>query len=104
VDAREQLAIALLIQGELAAAQPLFEQVLANYEQTLGPDHDHTTSVRYQLAATLAGQGLYAAAQPIYQHMLKYMEARFGPDDPNTQQVRADLAELMELARSDAAA
>jgi hypothetical protein len=39
------------VQGDLAAARPLFERALAIFEKALGPDHPDTAIARRSLAA-----------------------------------------------------
>ena len=47
------LALLLQAQGELGAAQPLFERALAIYEKALGRDHPDTAAVGDNLTSMI---------------------------------------------------
>ncbi|RMD97877.1 MAG: tetratricopeptide repeat protein, partial [Deltaproteobacteria bacterium] len=77
------LALLFKVQGEYAAARPLYERALAIYEKALGPDHPNLALTLHNLAVLFEVQGEYAAARPLYERALAIYEKALGPDHPN---------------------
>jgi Flp pilus assembly protein TadD len=64
------LAVLLRDKGDLAAARPLLERVLAIREKVLGPEHPETASSLNNLTVLLSAQGDLAAARPLFERAL----------------------------------
>jgi tetratricopeptide (TPR) repeat protein len=79
-------------QGRYAAAQPLYEQVLAIRRRLLTDDHPHTANSYNNLALNLREQGKYAAAQPLFEKSLEIDRRLLSDDHPHTTTSYSNLA------------
>jgi hypothetical protein len=97
-DDRDKLAAmsdqakALRVQGDLAAARSLQEQVVEAYTRVLGPDHSDTLTVMGDLSRTIADQGDYAVARNLQEQLLVVSTRTLGPEHPITLTVMHHLA------------
>ena len=82
------------LQGELAAARPLFERALAIYEKVLGPEHPYTAASLNNLASLLQAQGDLAAARPLFERALAIREKVLGPEHPDTALLHRDAGQV----------
>ena len=70
----------------------LYEQVLAERERVLGPDHPDTLTIRNNLAGAYKSAGRLAEAIELYEQVLADRVRVLGPDHPDTLTVRNNLA------------
>ena len=64
------LAALVHLQGDYAAAEPLFRRALEISEKALGPEHPDTGTSLYNLARLLQAKGDYDEAEPLYRRAL----------------------------------
>ena len=81
-------------QGDLAAARPLFERVLALCE-ALGPEHPYKAASLHNFALLLRDQGEFARARPLFEGALAICEKTLGDEHPDTNIVRCNLSRLL---------
>ena len=70
----------------------LYEQVLAERERVLGPDHPDTLTIRNNLAGAYYSVGRFGEAIELYEQVLAEYERVLGADHPDTLSVRNNLA------------
>ena len=70
----------------------LYEQVLAERERVLGPDHPDTLTIRNNLAGAYYSVGRFGEAIELYEQVLADRVRVLGPDHPDTLTVRNNLA------------
>ena len=70
----------------------LYEQVLAERERVLGPDHPDTLTIRNNLAGAYKSAGRLGEAIELYEQVLADRVRVLGPDHPDTLTVRNNLA------------
>ena len=69
-----------------------YEQMLAEREWVLGPDHPYTLTARNNLAGAYKSAGRFGEAIELYEQVLAERERVLGPDHPDTLTVRSNLA------------
>ena len=69
-----------------------YEQMLAEREWVLGPDHPYTLTARNNLAGAYKSAGRFGEAIELYEQVLAERERVLGPDHPDTLNVRSNLA------------
>jgi tetratricopeptide (TPR) repeat protein len=92
LNSRNSLAAAYLAAGRVAEAIPLFEQILAVQQRTLGPGDSETLTSQNNLASAYQDAGRTAEAIRLYELNLEIRERLLGPDHPSTLNSRANLA------------
>ena len=92
------------VQGRYADAEPLHQQALAIWENTLGPEYPNVAASLNNLAELYNAQGRYADAEPLYQRALAIAEKRLGPKHPNVARVGKNYATLLRATNHDAEA
>ncbi|MEV6116692.1 FxSxx-COOH system tetratricopeptide repeat protein [Streptomyces sp. NPDC052109] len=91
--ARNNLANSYRDAGRVQDALDLGEQVLADYERILGPDHPaHTLQARGDLALCYSAAGRVQDSLDLRERVLADFERILGPDHPNTLTARHNLA------------
>ena len=70
----------------------LYEQVLAERERVLGPDHPDTLTIRNNLAGAYYSVGRFGEAIELYEQVLADRVRVLGPDHPDTLTTRNNLA------------
>ena len=70
----------------------LYEQVLAERERVLGPDHPDTLTIRNNLAGAYYSVGRFGEAIELFERVLAERERVLGPDHPDTLTTRNNLA------------
>jgi tetratricopeptide (TPR) repeat protein len=83
-DLRERAGRFLLAAGAAREALPLFDHVLQDREQVLGPGHSRTMSALHKLALSLVSIGDALIALPLYRWLLDSCELMLGRDHPDT--------------------
>jgi tetratricopeptide (TPR) repeat protein len=96
------LALTLLVQGDLARAQTLFEQALAARREVLGERHPDTLTSMNDLAAALHAQGDVAGARALLEQVLAVFRELLGERHPDTLHSMNNLAETL-YAQGDVA-
>jgi tetratricopeptide (TPR) repeat protein len=84
------------MQGEYAAARPLYEWALAMYERLLGPEHPQTAANLNNLAINYYYQGDLVTAERLMRRALQIRETRLGITHPDTQSSRRSLAAIRQ--------
>ena len=69
-----------------------YEQMLAEREWVLGPDHPYTLTARNNLAGAYKSAGRFGEAIELYEQVLAERERVLGPDHPDTLNARSNLA------------
>ena len=69
-----------------------YEQMLAEREWVLGPDHPYTLTARNNLAGAYKSAGRFGEAIELYERVLAERERVLGADHPDTLTVRNNLA------------
>ena len=87
-------------QGDHAAAEAEFRDVLAAGLRVLGPDHPYTLATRHEIARMMAARGDHAGAEAEYRDVLAAQLRVLGPDHPDTLVTRHEIARVM-AARGD---
>jgi tetratricopeptide (TPR) repeat protein len=85
------LGSALRRQGQLATAEDLLRESLAEQERSLGPDHPDTISTLSDLAGVLAERDLAADAEAVLDEVVVRQERTLGPDHPAVAAARERL-------------
>lgn len=80
-----------------AHAVTLHEQLLANQERILGPDHLDTVAIRAGLARALREAGQHHRAVPVLERVLEDRERIQGPAHHDTATARAHLADTLQM-------
>lgn len=81
---QDRAATYQLYQGNFSTAITVFEQVLADRERLLGPEHLYTLIARGNLAASYRHAGRTNDAIPIQERVLAESERILGPQHPDT--------------------
>ncbi|MFI7431828.1 tetratricopeptide repeat protein [Micromonospora sp. NPDC049836] len=91
--------------GQVEAAAMAFDQLLADCQRVLGPDHPDTLIIRGNVAYWRANTGDHAGAVAAFELLLVDCLRLFGPDHIHTLVVRSNIAYWQGLAGdpSDAA-
>lgn len=91
---RIQYGIAYVLEdlGNLAEAEPILRQVIADRQQLLGPEHPETLRGRNSLAGVFFSQHKYVEAEQEQQAVLSLRERVLGPEHPDTLTTRNNLA------------
>jgi hypothetical protein len=76
----------------------LYEQVLADRERLLGPDHPDTLQSRHNLANSYRAAGRLDEAISLHEQVLADRERLLGPDHPDTLTSRHNLADANRAA------
>jgi hypothetical protein len=85
--------------GDSAAqAIPLGQVLLADQEQTRGPDHPDTLATRDNLAIAYQDAGRTTEAITLHEQTLADRQRTLGPDHPDTQRSRNNLAAAYQAA------
>jgi len=79
-------------------AVSLYEQVLADRERDLGPDHPDTLNSRSHLAVAYQAAGRADEAVALYEQVLADRERVLGPDHPDTVATGDNLADAYRVA------
>ena len=87
-------AAQMVQQRELPAARAMYEEVLEEQKQTVGPNHANTLETKVCLANVMWIQGQSPAARAMYEEVLEAQEETLGPDHPNTLTTKAMLEAL----------
>ncbi len=74
----------------------LYEDIKANLQGKLGPDHLSVATTLNNLAGLYQFQGRYAEAEPLYKRSLEINEKALGPDHPSVATTLNNLAALYE--------
>ena len=74
--------------GRTAEAIAIGEQVVADRERLLGPDHPDTVTARANLATSYWSAGRTAEAIALLEQVVADCERLLGPDHPDTAVVR----------------
>jgi CHAT domain-containing protein/tetratricopeptide (TPR) repeat protein len=82
-------------EGKYGEAAAIWQQVLANRENALGPDHPDVALSLSNLAVLLRYQRQYAAAEPLFRRSLGIRERALGPEHPAVATSLNDLARLL---------
>jgi tetratricopeptide (TPR) repeat protein len=90
------LASALLEQGDYVAARTRFEAVLDAQSRQLGPEHPDTLRTAMGLASTLEFQGDYTSARARFEAVLEAQTRQLGPEHPDTLRTANNLAITLE--------
>jgi tetratricopeptide (TPR) repeat protein len=93
---KARIAITRGVQGDLAGARKLHEEVLAARQRTMGRGHADTLAAANNLAVTLALQGEFAQARALQEEVLTAQKRILGPDHPNTLSAASNLANTVE--------
>ncbi|HEX8822391.1 MAG TPA: tetratricopeptide repeat protein [Archangium sp.] len=95
----DQLGAHLLLQGNAARAEPLFQRSLAIWEAALGENHPETARTLNTLGKLYTGQALYVRAEPLLQRALAIREAALGERHPLVAESLNHLANLYTAQR-----
>lgn len=90
--ARNNLAEALRLLGDLDGARKLHEQILEIHERVLGSEHPSTLVSRNNFALTLQDLGDPDGARKFLEQTLEISERVLGDEHPNTLTSRSNLA------------
>ncbi len=82
--------------GQYPQAEPLFQQALAIYEKTRGPDHLEAANELNNLAYLYQNQGRYGEAEPLFQRALAIKEKTLDPEHPSTAITLDNLAQVYQ--------
>ena len=91
MNARDNLAGAYDSVGRFGEAIELYEQVLAEYERVLGPDHPDTLNARDNLAGAYDSVGRFAEAIDAWEKLLPDCQRVLGLEHPLTKRVEKNL-------------
>ncbi len=93
----DQTGYYLYNQGFYEEVRPLYEQVLAIRQRTLGNEHGKTAESLNNLAALYMSQGRYKQAEPLYEQAVAISRRVLGEEHPNTAKSLNNLAILYKL-------
>jgi tetratricopeptide (TPR) repeat protein len=85
---RHRLGQVLSDQGQDAAAEQLYRQLLDDQRRLLGTDHPSTLATRHDLAWIIECQGRYREAEEMYRQLIIEREKSLGNDHPETLATR----------------
>jgi hypothetical protein len=91
-------AAACEAEGQVAAAIPLYLQILSDSEQPAGQDGHYAQAARANLAAAYVLAGQPASAIPLYQKIAEQAKRNNGPDHPCTVKALSNLAYASAMA------
>ena len=104
-EARNGLANAVYLKGDLGRAEDLLRQVVASTEAIFGPDHQETGIVLSNLANVLADiPEKRAEARAAYERAAGIVRERLGPMNPETATIANNLGTLLLLQQDWASA
>lgn len=89
---RHQLAWAIANQGDLAAAEAMYQDILDTRQRMLDDHNPDTLESRHEFAWITACQGRWSQAESRYRQTLRDSLQVLGPDDPRTLTTRHELA------------
>lgn len=73
----------------------MLRRALEMADETLGPGHPSTSSMRSNLAIRLYNQGDYEGAEELYRHVIAIKERALGADSPNLADTLTSLGRLL---------
>ncbi len=85
----------LLVEGDCAGAESLFQSALTIRESLFGPNHPETAASLDNLATTRCAQGDFAGARLLLERSRKIFETSFGLDYPATARRQTNCARVM---------
>lgn len=85
----------LLVEGDCAGAETLFQSALTIRESLFGPSHPETAASLDNLATTRCAQGDFAGARLLLERSRRIFEASFGLDYPATARRQTNCARVM---------
>jgi len=85
----------LLVEGDCAGAETLFQSALTIRESLFGPSHPETAASLDNLATTRCAQGDFAGARLLLERSRNIFEASFGLDYPATARRQTNCARVM---------
>ncbi|MCA9309775.1 MAG: serine/threonine protein kinase, partial [Phycisphaerales bacterium] len=94
-EARDQLAHIRFQAGDYPSALQLYQEVLAQREATLGPDHAETLSTCRSLGETLAALGRNDEAESFFIRAVRGWEQQDGESTPRAVNALADYARFL---------
>lgn len=94
-DARNNLAVALKLLGDLAGAELHFGQALIDYQQLYGQDDRRTLMALHNVGTTFEARGDHAAARRVYEQVYAAQQRALGPTDRDTLRTRIHLGGLL---------
>jgi serine/threonine protein kinase/tetratricopeptide (TPR) repeat protein len=93
--ARSELANALLLNGQVDEAAPLFEQVLEIRRRNFPDGHEHLLMSMHNLAWLRDEQGRPAEAADLYTDVVARKRAALGPEHPSTLRSLDNLGDVL---------
>jgi len=93
--ARNELANALLLNGQVDEAAPLLEQVLEIRRRSLPEGHEHLLISMHNLAWLRDEQGRPAEAVDLYSDVVERKRAALGPEHPSTLRSLDNLGDVL---------
>jgi RNA polymerase sigma factor (sigma-70 family) len=84
--------------GDTSQAIAVGEQLTADLERQLGPDHPDTSNARNSLAAAYLAAGRVTDAIPLFEQTLVIFQRQLGPDHPDTLTSQNNLASAYQDA------
>ena len=99
-EAKNGLADALYLRGDLGRSEGLYRELVASNEEIFGDDHQETGIVLSNLANVLGDQPeKRAEAAAAYRRAARIVRARLGPMSPETATIENNLGSLMLATR-----
>ena len=93
-DTRRMLALSLMDQGDLVAAQEIVEEVLASLRAAVGEEHVSTAGAYVALARIRQAAGDFEHAGRAFERAIEIYGAALGKDHPYAQSVEQELAQM----------
>ncbi len=80
----------------MSKSSPIYQRIIAIYEQVFGPQHIKTAQSLLNLVYAYIVQGKYEVAEPLLQRSSDIYEQVLGPEHPETQTMRENYNALLK--------
>jgi serine/threonine protein kinase/tetratricopeptide (TPR) repeat protein len=95
LSSQSSIAQLLVVQGKLAQAEPMLQEILEKQRRVLGDEHPDTLISVADLGRAISYQNRSAEAEKYFREVLDVRRRLLGPEDPDTLTAIAEMGEVL---------